>query len=370
MSDFACPVVRIESVETHPNADTLSITEVEGGPVIFRTSDFKVGDLAIYLPIESLIPEGRDWVNTHASHLTFRNGVHRLKAARLRKIFSMGMLVPIAAAGEVQGGWKVGDDLTPILGITKFEELEEVEIKPRKKGSILGWIKNLIYRALGIRGGPQPRLFPIYEVGHFRKAARNAFKAGEVVVATEKIHGQNFAACYSSKKKRLIVSSHKVIRGAEDNSNWWMVARKLQLDVILRKFPDLTVYGEIYGADVQDLGYGVLPGQLEAKFFDIYDVKAKEWLAYDDACNAFAAMGLPIVPVVYRGPYERDAVMALRDGKTTLPAPSGKPHIREGVVVRRVREGLIPEDKEVRPRCVLKVINDEYLLRKNPTEKH
>ncbi len=370
MSEFSCPIVRIDSIEKHPNADTLSITEVEGCPVIIRTTDFKVGDLAVYIPIESLVPENGicnsvKWVEKHAGHLTFKNGVHRLKAVRLRKIFSMGMLVPADMFPGAADA--VGMDVSEKLGITKYEEPEDTfEAAPRNRGSLLGWFVAFVRRVLHLKSKPKTRLFPIYDLSSFRKAARNAFTDGEEVVVTEKIHGQNFVACYSSKRKKLIVSSHKVIRGTEDNSNWWRVAREQELHE-LRDYPDLAFYGEIYGADVQDLGYGVPSGRLHVQFFDIYDTKAKDWLSYDDACNVLAAAHLLPVPVLYRGPYDREKVMTLRDGNTTV---GGVKQIREGVVIRRVKDGFNPETNEARPRCVLKLVGDQYLLRANGTERH
>jgi hypothetical protein len=55
MPEFSCPVVRVGPVTKHPNADSLSITEVDGCPVIIKTTDFKEGDLAVYVPIESVV---------------------------------------------------------------------------------------------------------------------------------------------------------------------------------------------------------------------------------------------------------------------------------------------------------------------------
>ena len=46
MSEFKVEVVKIRKIEKHPNADTLSITNIHGGyPVVFRTEDFNEGDL-------------------------------------------------------------------------------------------------------------------------------------------------------------------------------------------------------------------------------------------------------------------------------------------------------------------------------------
>ena len=40
MSDFVCPVLKISKIDKHPNADSLSITEVEGCPVVIKTGEF------------------------------------------------------------------------------------------------------------------------------------------------------------------------------------------------------------------------------------------------------------------------------------------------------------------------------------------
>ena len=56
MSEFSCPVIELTAFRKHPNADTLSITEVDGCPVVFRTEEFKSGDLLVYIPVEAIVP--------------------------------------------------------------------------------------------------------------------------------------------------------------------------------------------------------------------------------------------------------------------------------------------------------------------------
>ncbi len=367
MSDFECPVVRIPSKEKHSNADTLSITEIEGNPVVFRSTDFSPGDLAVYIPIESLIPEGSAWVQEHAAHLKFKKGFHRVKAVRLRGVFSMGMLVPYRALettdaykGDVQFG-KEGQDVSEVLGIAKYEEPEDRvpqvhgPARPRTLGARIISKIFAVLAFFGYRRKAKVRPFPIYELSNYRKVGR-AFKDGEEVVVTEKIHGQNFAATVN-KKGKLVVSSHKVIRGAEDNSNFWRVARELELEKKLNIFPGIVFYGEIYGHGVQDLTYGVPPGELRCQFFDVYDTAAKEFLDYDDALNVLSIVHLPPVPIIYIGTHTKEKMLELSQGETTLTSTK---QIREGVVIRR-RHGN---------RCVLKLVSEDYLLRPHGTERH
>jgi hypothetical protein len=348
-------VVRVGTIQKHPNADTLSITEVEGNPVIIRTLDFSEGDLAVYVPIESLIPEAPSWVKEHASHLTFKAGWHRVRAVRLRGVFSMGILLPIAVLGPgpTPGHGPEGTNIALKLGIEHFEEVEDFVPEPKGPASFWKRLVQFFCYKLGIHRKPKARLMPVYSVEHYRKVGSKAFKDGEEVVVTEKIHGQCFSASYL--KNKLVVSSHKVVRSTEDNSNWWRMARELDLANKLKQYPNLAFYGEIYGPGVQDLAYGVRQGQLNCKFFDIYDTKAKEYLGYDDALNILQILELEPVPLLYRGPHSKEKMFELAQGTSTLAN-----HIREGVVIRR------PNGH----RCVLKLLSEAYLLRKGGTEKH
>src|SRR5574343_587969 len=99
MSEFHVVVVEIGKVGKHPNADTLSITSVLGGyPVIFRTGQFNQGDKAVYVPVDAICPASDP-------RFAFLGENNRIKAKRLRGIFSMGLLV------EANSEWTVGQNV-------------------------------------------------------------------------------------------------------------------------------------------------------------------------------------------------------------------------------------------------------------------
>ena len=58
MSEFHVQVVQVGPVTKHPNADSLSCSEVDGYPVIFRTGDYVEGDRAVYVPVDAIVPDG------------------------------------------------------------------------------------------------------------------------------------------------------------------------------------------------------------------------------------------------------------------------------------------------------------------------
>lgn len=75
MSEWKPEVVQVGEVVPHPNADALDITKVYDYPVVIRRGDFKPGDLAVYVPVDTVVPKDDPrWA--------FLEGHTRIKAKR------------------------------------------------------------------------------------------------------------------------------------------------------------------------------------------------------------------------------------------------------------------------------------------------
>src|SRR6266566_6907934 len=195
MSEFRVQVIEISKYGKHPNADTLSITHVLGDyPVIFRTGDYETGDKAVYIPVDAIVPN-------NDPRWEFLGGHNRIKAKKLRGIFSMGLLT------TADPSWEVGQIVQDELRILKYEP-------PILVGG----------------GGDNERCpfdFPIYtDIEGYRKFS-NILKEGEEVILTEKLHGCNSRFVW--KDDRLWVGSHKCVKKEDDSNLWWAVAKKLDL---------------------------------------------------------------------------------------------------------------------------------------------
>ena len=64
MSTFSCPLVQVKSVENHPNADRLSLINLEGlayvcisGKLEDGSPRYKPGDWVVYIPSAAVLPE-------------------------------------------------------------------------------------------------------------------------------------------------------------------------------------------------------------------------------------------------------------------------------------------------------------------------
>jgi RNA ligase (TIGR02306 family) len=330
MSEFHVLVVEIGKFGKHPNADSLSITQVMGDyPCIFRTGDFQTGDKAVYIPVDSLCP-AKDPRFSFLTDDELKQWV-RVKAKKLRGIFSMGLLI------KADPSWEVGTNVQELLGIRKYE--------PPEEGAHTGG-----------ENEKDPGFLPCYTDIEGLRKYKHLLVPGEEVVLTEKIHGANARFVYATG--RLWCGSHHQIKKEDQANLWWRAAKKYQLDTILQQAQDIVLYGEVYG-QVQDLKYGASPNELYLAFFDAYDPTLGRYMHFHDFKNLLIKLGLPMVPMLYVGPWEEGSLCQLCNGKTTVPTAM-QMHCREGFVVRPTTERW---DNHV-GRVILKMPGEDYLLRK------
>lgn len=361
MTEFHVNVVRLTEVTKHPNADSLYIAKIHGGyPVIFRGKEhgghFEEGDLAVYVPVDSLLPATKEfaWLSPPVAvqlpgggtemvaPAVLREQDRRVRAKRLRGVFSMGLLVP-APEGAVDG-----QDVAELLGITKYEPPEEVISASRTNGFQV----------------PAPRLtvMPnVYDIEGLRRYT-DTFEPGEAYVCTEKIHGQNARFVHDGEK--LHVGSRNRWLTTEERNTWSDVAARYGLAAKLAKRPKVVFFGETYGNN-SDMPYGVERGKTgdELRFFDAFCSETGRWYDHDEFRAACDELGLAVVPELCRGVWsegEFAKLLPLAEGTTTLVA--GKGHVREGFVIRPLKERNMRGPTA--GRLILKLHGEGYLTRK------
>lgn len=313
-NNHTCDVVEVK-LNKHPNADSLSIVMVDDFQCIVRTEDWKDGDLGIYIPPDSVVPMTKEF--------EFLGKHRRIKACRLRGEWSVGLL--IKAPPEA----KIGDDYMEKLGIIHYE--------PEVHGHFITGGDNVT---------SPPGFFPIYDVMNFRKYSK-LFNDDEEVIVTEKVHGAN--ARFVCTDDQIYCGSRKNWKKEDPNNLWWKALNNYDvLQAWLRHHQDLTVYGEVFG-QVQNLKYGS-KGEIYFATFDI--LKGNQWLDFDEAHDI--GKPLPWVPLVYRGPFDKEKILEFAEGDSIYP---GANHMREGVVIKPIHERNDPRLGRVQ----LKVVSNRYL---------
>lgn len=372
MSTFICPLVRIPGHGKHKNADSLRITQIEDSTCIFKEGAFDKGDLAVFIPVDAVVPLDhpafawlKDKQRPNRTH-------HRVKALRLRGVFSDGFLVPVYDlrvqrdgvvgdeeivqyndAREKTGiqplGWDrmltLGEDCSTYLGVTKYEEV----VLPGMGGKAEAY-------------GPD---VPVYDIEPWKKFKHVFEDPTEKVVITEKLHGTNSRFVYMDG--RLWVGSRNRFLYLDETNLWWHIAREYNLEEKLKLIPGVVLYGETFG-DVQDLKYGFEKGKRDFRAFDLWDSKTKSYFDWEPFEATVTSLGIKTVPVLYCGPIGDGTIV----DDFTNPGEDGKPYtskidhvtLREGVVVKPTIERWNYSTH----RTILKSVSQAYLLRKGGTE--
>jgi hypothetical protein len=110
--------------------------------------------------------------------------------------------------------------------------------------------------------------------------------------------------------------------------------------------------------------YGHANGNLSVRFFDVLDASCGVFFDAHEAVNAINARGLECVPPVFLGRFDPAVIERLAEEDSVHGG------LREGVVVRPLRERLATVEGGATIRTVLKHVSQRYLLRKGGTEHH
>lgn len=101
-------VLKIEPIE---GADFIQKATVLGWELVIKKGEFKEGDFAGYIQIDTVVPESEQFE-------FLRERKFRVRTIKLRKQISQGLLVPLPA-----GNWKEGDDITEVLGLKSIQRM-------------------------------------------------------------------------------------------------------------------------------------------------------------------------------------------------------------------------------------------------------
>jgi hypothetical protein len=366
------PVVKIDNIQLHSNADKLDIIKVFDYQAVVPKGQFKTGDLGYYIFPDSVVPQTDEFKFLWEGR-GFEGEVpvkyRRIKAKKLRGEWSEGLLMPVPD-NQV---YEVGSDLAEFLGITHYEPPEPTNLAADcEKGpsygrrwphSFKGWFFFLLRKATfnyfdkygttdsGRERGPNSGL-PVYDVEAL-KAHQHAFELGEEVVITEKIHGSN--ARYVFIDGKMWAGSRKLWKKESSGCIWRKgLQQNPWIETWCRQNPGYAIYGEI--TPTQDgYNYGNKPGEIRFFVFDVRkpDDTWVDWIElkrdprYEPVLNNW-------VPILDERLYQEATVKSLSDGPSKV---AGANHRREGIVVKPVFERQLRHLGRVQ----LKVVSNEFL---------
>lgn len=261
----------IANIKPIPNADRIEVAQIDGWEVIISKSDnFSQGDKVVYIEIDSKMPKTPEY-----DFLKSRKYV--VKTIKLRGQVSQGLVLPLAVLPP--GDYKIGDDVTEILGVTKYDpeaEQENAVVSENKKKSRNPIIKFLMrfkwFRKIYLKPSVKDT-FPNWIKKTDEERIQNMTRLFEklkrdktVLSVTEKVDGTSatfFLKKVGKNKYEFGVCSRNKRLVTEDNSYYWNVARKFKiketLQTLIGGLDWIVLQGEITGEEMQRtlLHYGI-----------------------------------------------------------------------------------------------------------------
>lgn len=357
----------ISEIKEIPNTQNIEVAEVLGWQCVVKKGEFKVGDVVIYVEVDSVMPQTPEFE-------FLRERKFRVKTIKLRGQVSQGLVLPIDAVSEQynKGKLSIGDDVSAIIGITKYlapSERDEMRQEVTERGKIARYMRRYsFFRKLFLKN--KDKRLPywvsktdeerIQNIGYVLSNYPDSW-----VYVTEKVDYQSatftgkFLPRYSGILGRLLPKAYRFIvcsrnfQVFDKNSLYWRVAQKYNLDAILRANPTLTIQGEQGDTNVQGNKYGIKEPMLWV--FNIIDHEKRYQYDYGEMEQFCKKYGLTTVPLI--------TMCKLSDigtsVKEVIEYSKGKSCIadieREGIVVRCVEYG--------KKKLSFKAINPNFLLK-------
>lgn len=373
-------VERIEWIKPIDGADAIELAGILGWQVVIAKKDnFQVGDMALYIEIDSVVPDKPEFE-------FLKDRKFRIRTIKLRGQLSQGLILPVDYLKDNNKFWakgigffgNIGDDCTEALGITKYlspSERDDLADENRKVALEKNRLKKYMMRYSWFRklflSKKQVIGFPYWVSKTDEERIQNLGdkfiqeNSDKTVYVTEKIDYQS--GTWTSKevprysgwlgklipsKKVLFVVASRNLQTNDKNNLYWNIAKKYNLESICKKYPGIIIQGEQGNSKIQGNKYGIKEPKMWV--FNIITPLGKH-MNYAEMQDFCFKNVLDIVPLIgffkmsEIGSTVNDFIEFAR-GKSTL----ANIH-REGVVIRCIENG-----KKI---ISFKAINNDFLFK-------
>ena len=344
-------VQQISELRPIEGADAIEVARINGWDVVVKKGDFKTDEMVVFCEVDSFLPIQPEYEFLRkSSYKKMSDGTEgfRLKTIRLRGQLSQGLLInyqtlisklPPDENGHVDLP-DMGEDVTEIMGILKYEPPVPACLAGQVKGNFPGFLHKT----------DEPRC------QSFKKDEYQAYKdKGSKYYITEKLDGSS-CSIYLRGNEFGVCSRNMDLKETEGNT-FWKVARQQNIEEILRKHAAKTgqqtvcVQGELVGEGVQGNIYNIKGHDFY--IYNLYYSDCDQYAPIEELIEFTQEYSLKHVPLLHKDinlPENSMECLKLAEGKSALNSNTE----REGVVIRYF-------DRSVS----FKAISNKFLLKKD-----
>lgn len=340
---------KIDEIRPIEGADAIECAVVGGWTVVVKKGEFTVGDLAMYLEIDSFVPTALAPFLTKPGHfaktysVTNEDGTvttiegERLRTVKLRGQLSQGLLLPIPEDTIKGAGILIADglDVTDHLGILKWEAPVNAQLAGMARGNF-------------------PTAVPKTDQERIQNLTRELQKwtmdetTWEV---TEKLDGSSCTFFMDGEGEFHVCSRNLNLKQDEFNT-FWKAAVHYNVESTMRTFGllNVAIQGELIGEGIQGNPYGIKGHEFHC--FDIYDVKLGQYMKPNDrraTCEFMKIKHVPVIEKNWRLVENTTKLLSIAEGKSVLNVGTE----REGLVFKNNKEHNVS----------FKAISNKFLLK-------
>ena len=358
-------VQKILAIDPIPNADMIEKATVLGWEVVVAKKDnFQVGDLVVYIEIDSIVPDKPEFE-------FLRDRKFRVRTIKLRKQVSQGLIMPLSI---LKGkNYKEGQDVTKEIGVIKYDPQGDKErrLAEEQANRTKSRIKRFMSRYPWYRRLFMPKQAKKNWPKFIKKTDEDRIQlfphiceqyADTEFIVTEKLDGQSGTYFLLRKPKHKFlwwefgsefvfgVCSRNLLRAKEDNSSYWTIAKQYGIRSILEQLIGNTKFVAIQG---EIIGIGIQGNKYKLQGYDFYAFN----LIFENATipdngmrymlNPYNLKSVPLLDDKFRLLSTIPEMVEYSKGKSTL-----SPILREGVVVRNYEKPIS-----------FKIVNPDFLLK-------
>lgn len=323
-------IQKITNIKNVENSDFLDVVNILGWQVVTKRNQFNVGDLCVYIALDSLLPEKPEFE-------FLKGDKFRIRTKKLRGCLSQGIVFPLSILPEQT--WAEDDDVSDVLNIIHYEKPVPVEMRGLIRGNFPPYIPKTDENRI--------QNYPDVINEMYGKKAYATVKCDGTSI-TISIKDGEFHICTRNNSLKI-----------EDNEN--NVYIKTALKYNLQE--NLVNYGKNIALQGELCGEGIQKNRLCLKehkifMFNVWFIDEQRYGNYNELKQICTDLNLDIVPIAETiDSFDFTIEQLLEKAKGIY---EGTKNLREGIVIRPVDEMY---SRVMRGRMSFKALNNDYLVK-------
>ncbi len=363
-------IQKINNITPIENADKIELCTILGWQcVVAKKQNFKIGDLVVYVEIDSQMPNKPEFG-------FLKDVKFRVKTRKFRGVVSQGLVLPISI---IPNSIKIVEDLnlTEILGVTNYqkaledaEENSNINITKKSCSKLVKYLMNYsVFRKIYFKfntideRGSWPTWISHTDEERLESCSELLLEHfNEPWYITEKLDGCSGTFFLHQKTKwgfpswEYGVCSRNIWLKSKNNSHYWNVSDKYNLKSILRKLKtEIVIQCEVIGQKIQGNKYNIVENDLYV--FNVIDNGNR--YNYSDMRRFCVTTGLKSVPLVFFNFIPSEHIK-VKDVDTVMKFMVDLAS-RKSMICDRNAEGIVCRLVS-NPNISFKVINPNFLL--------